>query len=112
MAKFKSVTRHSQDRSIFHRVKVYGIAEQACLGDTVRCPGQQDESTAGEEAQGDNGAKQMYLSLEEPATACDRDVPEAGEASHSLCQKQAKKGERRGQHPDAGGMGTSGVPWK
>jgi hypothetical protein len=39
---------------------------------------------AGEEAQGDNGAKQMYPRLEKPATACDRDVPEAGEASHSL----------------------------
>lgn len=28
---------------------------------------------AGEEAQGDNGAKQMYPRLEKPATACDKD---------------------------------------
>lgn len=52
---------------------------------------------AGEEAQGDDGAKQMSLRWEKPATACDRDRPRKEKGRVSILTQEAC---------------TSGVPWK
>lgn len=44
---------------------------------------------AGEEAQGDDGAKQMSLRLEKPATACDRDRPRKEKGRVSILTQEA-----------------------
>lgn len=44
---------------------------------------------AGEEAQGDNGAKQMYPRLEKPATACDKDRPRKEKGGVSTLMQEA-----------------------